>query len=523
MTGDAVDTIALLVNFCLASLLVVVLLSWIVSRHKNTGNWFFRRFVWPIVVAELIFIPLILYGLGQFVAQAFIATGNTELAEIAHNVFILVVLLSIAIGIGRGIEVWAVTSNPDDTERYFRLPQLVRIMHYALCLFVGLIVYFTINGYRPTELYLSTGAFAAVLAFAMQQTLGDFFSGIALSIERPFRLGEWIVLDDGREGEIVDINWRSTRLRGWDNATHVIPNSMLARNAFKNMHGNKHQFAPWYEVKISADIDPQAINVILLEAALRCHRVLKNPLPLVRLMNATSAPYTYMVWVHYPSYPAMFAGREELFREIHNGLKQAGLQVATDIQEIRHKRADTVQLEPPNVVMALKSIDFGSALSDAELQQIAEMSQRVFYDAGAVIVNEGELSDSFYIVASGVVDASINVDGNKKQHIERLNPGEYFGIVSMLTSEESMMQFTASTGVSVIRIDVGNLRSVVTLSDDLSEKFAQIVQRRRRRVEEVRVSVDASFAPLTFNDFVRKVENSLRRPSSSKRRTRRAP
>ena len=501
----------------LASLLAISLISWIAVRRTSTGTGVFGRFVWSFTIAELLFIPLLLYGLGLSIARALTEIGRPDLAATAKDAFFLIVLLSVAIGAGRLIEVWAVQRKTQEETHRLRLPQLVRILLYGLCLFVGLIVYFTIHGYRPTELYVSTGALAAVLAFAMQQTLGDFFSGIALSIERPFKIGEWIILDDGREGEITDINWRSTRLRGWDNATHVLPNSMLARNAFKNMHDSSHRFAPWYEISISAEVDPRAMNVLLLEAALRCKRVLKDPLPLVRLMDATTAPYVYMVWVHFPSYPAMFAGREELFKEIHYGLKASGLQVGVDMQEIRHRRAETVQLEPPNVVTALKSIDFGAAVSEQELELVALMSQREFFDAGSIIVNEGEQGNSFFIVASGVVDASIGVGGNRRQHIERLNPGEYFGIVSMLTSEESMMQFAASTSVSVIRVDVACLRSALTLNAELTERFAKIVQRRRQRVEDVRMSADATIAPLTFNDFVRRVETVLRGPAASKR------
>lgn len=497
----------------LASLLAVCLVSWIALRRTSTSKGFFGRFVWSVIIAELIFIPLILHGLGLSIARAVSELGRPDLAATAKDAFFLIVLLSVAIGAGRLIEVWAVQRRKQEMTHHLRLPQLVRTLLYSLCLFVGIIVYFTIHGYRPTELYLSTGALAAILAFVMQQTLGDFFSGIALSIEQPFKLGEWIILDDGREGEIIDINWRSTRLRGWDNATHVVPNSTLARNAFKNMHDSSHLFAPWYEISISADVDPRAMNVLLLEAALRCNRVLKDPLPLVRLMDITTAPYVYMVWVHFPSYPAMFTGREELFREIHNGLKASGLQVGVDMQEIRHRRAETAQLEPPNIMTALKSIDFGAAVSDQELERIAQMSQRKFFDAGSIIVNEGELGNSFFIVVSGVVDASIGVRGNRRQNIERLKPGEYFGIVSMLTSEASMMQFEASTSVSAIRVDVDCLRSALTLNAELTERFAQIVQHRRQRVEDVRMSVDASFAPLTFNDFVRRIENVLRGPT----------
>ncbi|MCG6897576.1 MAG: mechanosensitive ion channel family protein, partial [Thiocapsa sp.] len=111
---------------------------------------------------------------------------------------------------------------------------------------------------------------AAVLGLALQRTLGDLFSGIALGIERPFKLGDWIELGDGTVGQVIDLNWRATRLRGWDNATHVIPNSKMAGEPLKNLHDDQHLFAPWYFVQIPPEVDPRFATALILDAALRC-------------------------------------------------------------------------------------------------------------------------------------------------------------------------------------------------------------------------------------------------------------
>ena len=174
---------------------------------------------------------------------------------------------------------------------------------FGLCLFVGFLVYLYSNDRVPTELFLSAGALAAVVAFAMQQTLGDLFSGIALSIEKPFKIGDWLRFSDGMEGEVTDINWRATRLRGWDNTTYVVPNGQLSQQSFTNLHGPEHLFAPWYLVKVSGDADPHDVKALLERAASHCDTVLQDPAPVARLMDGTSNPYTYMVWVHFFELP----------------------------------------------------------------------------------------------------------------------------------------------------------------------------------------------------------------------------
>jgi small-conductance mechanosensitive channel len=58
----------------------------------------------------------------------------------------------------------------------------------------------------------------------------------------------------------------------------------------------------------------------------------------IRLVDASSLPYRYSLWVHFDGYMASFAGREELFSNIHKAFTEAGLQVTTEVQDVRFER-----------------------------------------------------------------------------------------------------------------------------------------------------------------------------------------
>lgn len=319
----------------IALLLVTLPIALRFAKRLKPVEGFVRRFLWGNALLDFVLYPAAAYGAGQLVQWLLQRLGQTEWSAAVAEVTQLLIYLAVASGCARLVEVWVLTKEPDGEE--VRLSQLSRSVLYGLALFIGLLAFFAANDYAPTELYVSTGALAAVLAFAMQQTLGDLFSGIALSIERPFKIGDWLRFSDGKEGEVTDINWRATRLRGWDNTTYVVPNGQLSRESFTNLHGKDHPFSPWYLVRVSGEADPQEVIGLLREAAARCRTIPAFPAPVARLMDGTTIPYTYMVWVHFPNYPSMFAGREELYREIHYGLKGAGLQIAAEIQEIRHR------------------------------------------------------------------------------------------------------------------------------------------------------------------------------------------
>lgn len=497
-------------SLVLAGIALLIAILWIIYRRTRFGAKMLSRYLWVGTAANFVIIPLTIYGLGHLTTKVLETLEQPNFAAISATTTQLLLILTVAIGIGRIFEVWFSVSHVDEDNNDGRLPQLFRLILYAFCALGGLALFFTINGYRPTELYLSTGVLAAIIAFATQQTLGDFFAGLTLSLESPFKLGDWIMLEDGTEGGVTDINWRTTRLRQWDNATLVVPNSVLAKTRIRNLHDRHHVFSPWYTIRIAADYDPRAVKVLLMEAASRCTRTVPGKLPVIRLLDATQSPYSYIIWVHFPNYLSMFAGREELFREIHDGLGVAGIQVAVDTQEVRYTRATNPQMEPPNVLMALKSLDFASFLDDEDLDEIAARSQRSFHEAGTVILDEEQHAEGLYIISSGVVETSVTSKTNRRHAVEELSPGQYFGLAAMLTNEPAAMQYTAHSDVSVIRVDIECLRKVAEGKEGITEQFAELVQRRRELANNAKSFTDESDASVTFQDLVRRVDRVIR-------------
>ena len=267
-------------NWWFAATTIAVSLIWIVVRRLLRSGAVLTLPPQAIAFVDLLLTPLVLICLGSLVRTGL---DRLDVADLGENVRFLAHLgafLSIAWFFARLVELWILSRSRNDIGTH--LLGLERGLLFGGVLFLGLIAFLAAKGYSITGLYVSTGAVAAVIAFAMQRTLGDLFSGIALSIEHPFRLGEWIELNNGCQGQVIDINWRATRLRAWDNATFVIPNGELASQGFKNLHGSDHRFSPWYEIKVPAEVDPRFAKALLLDAALNCKRVLKKPLPVVR-------------------------------------------------------------------------------------------------------------------------------------------------------------------------------------------------------------------------------------------------
>jgi small-conductance mechanosensitive channel len=276
------------------------LVLWRLGSGPLQGRWLRKRAPIMLAVGDLLLWPFVVLVAGSLLL---LLTPWLELENVNSGVRTATLVVCYLVAswlLARLIEVM-ILRKADDTLPE-RVPKLVVGLIYVALMLVGIAILLWQRGYSFTGIWLSTGVAAAVLGLALQRTLGDLFSGIALGIERPFKMGDWVELRDGTVGQVIDLNWCATRLRGWDNATHVIPNSKMAGEPLKNLHDDQHLFAPWYFVRIPAEVDPRFATALILDASLRCESVLKFPHPIVRLADATTIPYQYMVWVHLKNY-----------------------------------------------------------------------------------------------------------------------------------------------------------------------------------------------------------------------------
>jgi small-conductance mechanosensitive channel len=113
---------------------------------------------------------------------------------------------------------------------------------------------------QPISAVLATsGVLAIVLGLALQSTLGDVLSGLSINIEKPFGAGDWITLNDHVEGQVIEINWRATRIKSYSNDLVIVPNSVIAKAIVTNHRRLYDPFLCTLRVKIDNTISPAAV------------------------------------------------------------------------------------------------------------------------------------------------------------------------------------------------------------------------------------------------------------------------
>lgn len=495
----------------IATALTVLVFVWFAAKGFKSVRLRLSRDSLLISLVDLLLAPVAITALFALTARLLAGDTGPFNSEWLQTIFNLILCLVVSWYTARLIRSFL-------ARRYFtdsrslpgHVPGLLGMATYTVCLLLGAGVFFLVQGYSLTGVWISTGLATALLGFALQQTLGDFFSGIALSLESSFRMGDWLQLSNGTVGRVIDINWRATWLRDWDNSTHIIPNARLASQGFKNMHSEHHWYRPWYFVKIPAEVDPRFAKELLIEAIYNCRHILKSPVPIVRLTDASTLPYTYMVWVHFANFPAMFRGREELFREIHYVLQRAGVTPAAEIHEWRVRRAQVPTAEPSTIQHVLKSLDIFANLADEEIERISLASRQIHYDAGSTILLEENSRDALDIITSGVVKYHVKLSNGEKRLGGEMEAGQYYGLISMFTDHFSLSEYTADTDVTLIRIDIDCMREILQQHPHLADYYASLIKQRLDEVEFIQRGYDDIAAkPTTLQEIKRFIKQII--------------
>ncbi|MDF2233155.1 mechanosensitive ion channel family protein [Albimonas sp. CAU 1670] len=282
----------------LSTLLVAAFVAWQLAKRSGSVKAMIAQRPWFGAIADMSLFLAAAHGAGGLAVALVAAFGWERWQSGAQLAVALLIYLGVAFVAGRFVEAWLGSSRRGRDEAV--LSQLGRTVLYVLCMVIGLLVFVATYHLAPTKVFLSAGFFTAFLALATRQILSDLVSGLAMGFERSFRIGDWIRLSDGVEGEVIDVSWRTTRLRGWDNATCAIPNGVLAGETLTNLHRRGHPHARSFDVRVSADADPALVKQILKAAAMNCPGILSNPAPSARLKDGGTIPYTYYLWVYFP-------------------------------------------------------------------------------------------------------------------------------------------------------------------------------------------------------------------------------
>tara|TARA_B110000116_G_scaffold267696_1_gene280427 strand:- start:2481 stop:4016 length:1536 start_codon:yes stop_codon:yes gene_type:complete len=468
------DGFILMVIALLLGLSIIVLISRKISRLKKLKN---RSEL--LLIIDTILLPIMILSF-HWILVVFVGGKDT------YPITVSLILLWIAWFFNRLLSLyfWDQKFLDKTGERAPKLLQnFTSLIVYVLT--IAFIVGFIFN--KPvTSILVSTGIFATIIGFAMKDLLADLINGISLSIERPYNIGDWIELEDGKYlGKVIDIKWRTTRLMSRNNSMIVVPNNRCGNMIIHNFSKPEKVYSNNYWISINSTLPPDLVQRQLLLGMQDVKNIVKDPAPRAYLADATSEPFKYNIRVWWVSYEYSYFGRDHLFKSVTESLAKVGIfQTAVEWQISKRGVLDEVEVQNVTHYDQVQKVDIFQNFNETDINLLISNSNIRNFEPNENIVNEDEEGDSLFIILSGNARVSISKEG-KDIKLGLVSPGDTFGEFSLLTGDKRSATVKAINHLECMEISKEALKSILEKDPELIDELASIMAKRQEANKEI--------------------------------------
>lgn len=199
-------------------------------------------------------------------------------------------------------------------------------------------------GISITPLLTALGVGGLAVALALQETLTNLFAGVYITMARQVRVGDYIKLDSGEEGYVVDIAWRSTRIRNLPNNLIIIPNTRLGQAIVTNYDLPSQDMAVLVEVGVDYRGDLEKMEKITCEVGKEVMKSVPGGVPefdpFIRLHTFGDSSVNFTVILRGKIFVDQYLVKHEFIKRLHRRYAREGIVIPFPIR--------TVIMEPPS-------------------------------------------------------------------------------------------------------------------------------------------------------------------------------
>jgi small-conductance mechanosensitive channel len=366
-------------------------------------------------------------------------------------------------------------------------------------------------GVDLSSIVTTSAILTAVIAFAMQDTLGNLLGGLAIQIDNTVQVGDWVAID-GLQGQVRDIRWRSTLIetRTWE--TIVIPNSAIMKGRVAILGKREGQARQWrrsFRFMIDPRVPPARIIAMVNEEMrdVPIANVARTPAPTTVLHGFVLGNLEYEL--RYFLTDLLEDEMTDSMVRVHlfASLQRAGIRVAEEQRTVHavsrdEAHADAVRKrEMQRRLEMLRGVDLFTVLSEDELNELAERLQYAPFARGDVITKQGNIPHWLYIVAFGEVEVRYEPPHGAPQHISTLRAGQFFGEMALLTGDARSATVIAKSDVECYRLDGKAFQGLLLRRPEIADGMSRIIASRRPDLEKVREAFATQPGPAPVEQF----------------------
>src|SRR6266705_2755702 len=314
----------------------------------------------------------------------------------------------IALGIGRFLK----------RRAGVRLGLLFRLFCLTLAFYAALAVYGVHAPWRnhvgAAVILLSTAfAVAIIVGFAGQNLFAGVIGGISIQINRPYKVGDWLQVGE-RFAEVMEINWRSTRLRTNDAIYLDIPNNEMVSHAIVNLHYPTEVHAMRIRVGVEYKNPPNRVKDALFRAASSADGVLAEPKVRIFLVDFADFAVIYEIKFYMGNHSRINEINDAVRTNVWYELKRQRITIPFPIRTLHVERraARTVQEDQEEARTILRDEPLFECLSDAQIENLVKEASLNHFGRGERVIQEGAEGNSMFILLRGTANVSVSKNGS---------------------------------------------------------------------------------------------------------------
>lgn len=216
-------------------------------------------------------------------------------------------------------------------QRFHELGLIIKRVFKAFAIAIGLMMALGTFGVEVSPLLASLGIAGLAVALAFQDTLANFFAGIYISVDRPIKIGDYVRLEDGKEGYVAAVGWRSTTIRMLANNLIIIPNEKLAKSVITNFHAPEKEMGVVFPASVSYGTDLAKAEKVTIEVAKGIQKSVKGAVPsfepFMRYNKFDESGIGFSVILRVDEYVDQYLVAHEFVKALHARYKKEGIEI----------------------------------------------------------------------------------------------------------------------------------------------------------------------------------------------------
>jgi small-conductance mechanosensitive channel len=368
-----------------------------------------------------------------------------------------------------------------EKKRRATVPHFLRQVVALFIYLVALLLVLSVGYHAQAELrglLAGSGIAAIVLGFATQDLFGGIIAGIALQISKPYKVGDWLHIQE-RYAEVMEINWRSTRLRTNDGIYLDIPNYHIARNTIVNLHYPTEVHAMRLRVGVDYETPPNRVKDALHRAAASAEGVIPEPPTKVFVMDFADSAVIYEIKFSMGNHRAYNDVCDAIRTNIWYEFKRQQITIPFPIRTLHVQRGPKQLPDRQGAArLILRGEPLFDCMTDQQVDHVVQHAQIHHYGRGERLIEEGAEGDSMFVMLRGTAAVSIARNGSGVR-VGVMRQGDCFGEISLLTGEPRSATVRAENDCEVLEISKPVMADVLRESPECLTALSELLAKRK--------------------------------------------